>query len=200
MDNIAQNTIYQVKNERMGGFIPSWDAPKHSPENEQKSFVNVLSSYNSIPETVEITSSITQKNKLGILDLVDMVNPLQHIPLVNMAYRGLTGDEIKPVSKVIGGGVFGGIAGLASGIADVIIEKETGKDIAGNIMSIAGINNKKQYNFDSEYTAYKDLPVSLLAFAEMPITTPADKKEHEKELKYAQAANGRTAGTIAVYS
>ena len=39
------------------------------------------------------------------LDFIDMINPLQHIPLVGSAYRELTGDEIDPASRVIGGTV-----------------------------------------------------------------------------------------------
>ena len=39
-------------------------------------------------------------------DFVDIVNPLQHIPVVNTIYRELTGDTIKGVSRVIGGGLY----------------------------------------------------------------------------------------------
>lgn len=182
MENITH--IYQVKNERMGGFVPSWDAPKSKPE-----FNNILSSFSPINEPVEISKS-TENKKFGFLDIIDIVNPLQHVPLVNMAYRAITGDEIKPVSKVIGAGVFGGAVGAASGLINVIIEQETGKDLIGNALSFAGISK--------EHKAYEDLPASLLAFAEMPITAPVIEKKDEYER--IQIANGRTAGSIAVYS
>lgn len=36
-------------------------------------------------------------------DLIDIVNPLQHVPIVSWAYRALTGDTIAPAAKVLGG-------------------------------------------------------------------------------------------------
>ena len=172
MENIAQSrNIYQVKNERMGGFVPSWDAPK------QTDFDKILSPYSSMPEQVEIFPP-AKDNKLGLLDIIDMFNPLQHIPLVNMAYRALTGDEIKPVSKIIGGGVFGGVAGMASSIINVVIEEETGKDIIGNVASLVGIGDEKA----KEFEAYKDLPASLLAFAEMPMISLEEQEQGYREI------------------
>ncbi|MEP4884867.1 MAG: hypothetical protein ABJ215_00715, partial [Alphaproteobacteria bacterium] len=36
--------------------------------------------------------------------LLDIVNPLQHIPLVSSLYREITGDEISPSARIVGGG------------------------------------------------------------------------------------------------
>lgn len=66
-------------------------------------------------------------------DLLDMINPLQHIPIVSTAYRELTGDRIDPVARVVGGGLFGGITGFAGSVANVAIEGETGKDLGEHI-------------------------------------------------------------------
>lgn len=86
---------------------------------------------------VTSSSKIQSDGSFGFLDLVDMVNPLQHIPLVNMIYRGLTGDEIKPISQIIGGAAFGGPLGAAGGIASAIVKNETGKDLGAGIMASA---------------------------------------------------------------
>jgi len=40
--------------------------------------------------------------------LLDVINPLQHIPLVSTLYREITGDEISPSARILGGGLFGG--------------------------------------------------------------------------------------------
>ena len=61
-------------------------------------------------------------------DFVDIVNPLQHIPVVNTIYRELTGDTIKGVSRVVGGGLYGGVIGLVAGVGSAIIAETTGKD------------------------------------------------------------------------
>ena len=61
-------------------------------------------------------------------DLVDIVNPLQHIPVVSWAYRALTGDQIAPAAKMAGGALFGGAAGFALSAADTVLEGVTGRD------------------------------------------------------------------------
>jgi len=47
-------------------------------------------------------------------DFLDMINPLQHIPVVSSIYRAVTGDTINPVSRIVGDVAYGGIMGLAS--------------------------------------------------------------------------------------
>jgi hypothetical protein len=67
-------------------------------------------------------------------DLLDMLNPLEHIPLISSAYRAITGDNIHPVARVAGdilyGGLAGGVSALAGGagaIADEVIRAKTGE-------------------------------------------------------------------------
>ena len=49
-------------------------------------------------------------------DVLDLVNPLQHLPVVSTVYRKLTGDVITPAMDIAGGALFGGPigAGLAA--------------------------------------------------------------------------------------
>jgi hypothetical protein len=47
-------------------------------------------------------------------DFIDMINPLQHIPLVSSIYRAVTGETINPISRIAGDTMYGGIFGLAS--------------------------------------------------------------------------------------
>lgn len=75
-----------------------------------------------------------KQNELNFADLVDIVNPLQHIPVVNHFYREATGDEIKPATKILGGGLFGGILGMASATANATIEAQTGKDFTTHML------------------------------------------------------------------
>lgn len=69
----------------------------------------------------------------GFGDFMDIVNPLHHLPVVGTIYRDISGDEIKPVSRVLGAGVFGGPLGLAGGVASAMIEETTGNDPMGHI-------------------------------------------------------------------
>jgi hypothetical protein len=68
-------------------------------------------------------------------DIIDVINPLQHIPIIGTIYRWLTGDEISPVSSLAGGFLFGGPIGLAASAVNVIVDQATGDDIGGNVMT-----------------------------------------------------------------
>ena len=72
----------------------------------------------------------------GFDDLLDLVNPLQHIPIVSTAYRAITGDEIAPGPRMLGGGLLGGVTGFMASAANVIIEQETGSDIATSVAAM----------------------------------------------------------------
>lgn len=67
-------------------------------------------------------------------DFVDVINPLQHIPIVSTIYRGLTGDAIAPAARIAGGALFGGFIGAAISTANVFAEMKTDRDIGENVM------------------------------------------------------------------
>jgi hypothetical protein len=74
----------------------------------------------------------------GFGDLIDIINPLHHIPIVNVIYRQLSGDTIGGVARIAGGALFGGVSGLASAVANTVMKEATGKDIAGHAIALAG--------------------------------------------------------------
>ncbi|MCW9044790.1 MAG: hypothetical protein OQK35_00500 [Alphaproteobacteria bacterium] len=76
------------------------------------------------------------KDGFTFFDFLDIINPLQHIPIVNTAYRSMTGDEIDPASKIIGGSLFGGPIGGVAAVADVAIEEATGKDVGQHALAL----------------------------------------------------------------
>jgi hypothetical protein len=69
-------------------------------------------------------------------DLLDMLNPFEHIPIISSAFRELTGDKINPVARVAGDIIYGGLAGGASAlaggvgaIAEEVFQQMTGKPV-----------------------------------------------------------------------
>lgn len=74
-------------------------------------------------------------NVVGTADFLDIINPLQHIPLISQIYRELTNDQIKPGARIIGGAVFGGGVGLATSSVNAVVEEETGKDVPTNLIA-----------------------------------------------------------------
>ncbi|MCP5198746.1 MAG: hypothetical protein H6977_01950 [Gammaproteobacteria bacterium] len=55
-------------------------------------------------------------------DLVDLVNPLQHIPVLGSYYRKWTGDTIAPALRIAGGALFGGPIGAGFAAAGLAVE------------------------------------------------------------------------------
>ena len=79
----------------------------------------------------------TAAMELEFADLLDVINPLQHIPVVSNLYRELTGDEIKAPARVLGGFLFGGPVGLVGSVANAAIEEASGRDLGETVMAWA---------------------------------------------------------------
>ena len=78
---------------------------------------------------------------MSFWDVLDIVNPLQHIPLVNSVYRAVTGDEIKPAMQIGGGMLFGGVIGGVAAIANAALQEATGKDLGEHMMATLGFGD-----------------------------------------------------------
>lgn len=68
--------------------------------------------------------------------VLDIINPLQHIPIVSTIYRAATGDTIGAGSRMVGGALFGGVVGLIAAAADAAVEGITGKDTGSHVMAM----------------------------------------------------------------
>jgi len=79
-------------------------------------------------------SHLWDGSSFGFTDILGIINPLQHIPIVATIYRAVTGDTIGNVAKVVGDGLYGGLLGVASGAVDVATSEATGKDIGQHVL------------------------------------------------------------------
>jgi len=178
----ADKVLRWVKNERMGGMVPTWVSPtspsekiaatlSHSAHQAQNSdFSAHLMAYQDT-QTSETTPDSQTEKPFGFWDLLDMINPLQHIPLVNMAYRAITGDEIRSSMKIVGGAIYGGPVGAAFGAVDALVKDSTGENLPQAVMALAQGDLKAKTHIAIERAAYDDLPVALLEFAQNPLST-----------------------------
>lgn len=73
-------------------------------------------------------------------DFLDIINPLQHIPIVSTIYRAITGDQIEAGSRMAGGALFGGPIGLAASVVSAMVNESTGKDPGEHAMAMLGID------------------------------------------------------------
>lgn len=71
--------------------------------------------------------------EFGWDDFLDLINPLQHIPFVNMAYRAVTGDEIYGAARMVDV-AFGPLAGASTAL-DLAFRDVTGESMAHNAIA-----------------------------------------------------------------
>lgn len=75
------------------------------------------------------------RDGLNFFDFLDIINPLQHIPVLSSVYRAITHDEISPAARMAGGGLFGGLIGLGAAIFNSILKDGTGKDMGEHLIA-----------------------------------------------------------------
>jgi len=84
-----------------------------------------------------IAAAKTDGQSFGFSDLLDIANPLQHIPVISTLYRHLTGDTISPAAKVVGDIAYGGVMGMASSMGDLLLQKMTGRGVGDTVYAMA---------------------------------------------------------------
>lgn len=208
----SKKVLHWRVNERMGGKIPVWEPSTSAKEQitgnladaadstKTESFENAMAYADAGQNAAE-----NSDEEFGFGDLIDMVNPLQHLPIVGYVYREITGDEIKPISQIIGGGIFGGVAGAAAGLVNTVVEYETGKDVTGNVMALALNGETPTYRTETagQTAPERELNKAIKSLEEDPSALPgsvigfADLGYGKREVyERIPAADGRTAGSM----
>lgn len=90
----AYFSMISGQNDRLSGSIPVWSNFRGFVEN-----------------IADPAKENSKKASFGVADVIDIVNPLQHIPIVSNLYQSATGDTISSVAQIVGGGLFGGPVG-----------------------------------------------------------------------------------------
>jgi hypothetical protein len=94
--------------------------------------------------------------------VLDVVNPLQHLPVVGTLYRAITGEKIGAVEKIAGDTLYGGLWGAVGSVADVAFEAATGKDFGGTMLAmVTGSHDTPSAVADA--TSHKDFGDRLWA-------------------------------------
>jgi hypothetical protein len=118
-------------------------------------------------------------------DLLDVVNPLQHLPVIGTLYRAITGDGIGTLERIAGDGLYGGLMGAVSAVADTMFEAVTGKDFGSTVLAL--------------FTGDDETPnaVASAAPAAAPAATPAAPGPDVAALTGALSAHGVDGDTAA---
>ncbi|CAO3362668.1 hypothetical protein [Azospirillum melinis] len=86
--------------------------------------------------SAEPEETLADRMSVGFDDLLDVVNPLQQLPVVSSVYREATGESISIPARLAGGFLFGGLPGLIGSAAMVAFEEVTGDSVLGHIGSL----------------------------------------------------------------
>ena len=138
--------------------------------------------------------------EFSFTDFLDIINPLQHIPVVSSIYRELTNDQIAAAPRLLGGALFGGPAGIITALGNILVEAETGRDIGGNV--IAALTGTGAITRDVHRP--NPLPVNPTLSAQMgaasmsentsaePITSPTQNQHSPSPIRPIRSIHGST--------
>lgn len=199
-DGTKQVLSYR-KNMRTAGTIAVWTPTSTPPFTLPEKALNEaitakeMGAHSFVPEKI-MSYAGTQKNMMeavpekrteepfGLGDIIDIVNPLHHLPLIGHIYREVSGDDIMPISRIIGGAVYGGGVGAGTALVNVIVEHDTGHDVAENIVKFAASPLQKAQAKDDLDNPQPALPAQLLRYTNLPdtsgITEDSPVAPHEK--------------------
>jgi len=115
-------------------------------------------------------------------DFLDIINPLQHLPIVSIIYRAITGDKIKPAMRILGDIGYGGPTGFMGSCAEVLFEALFGDDVGGTAISwLTGGGDKK----DGEKTSEVAVDPAAQVASTDPSAGPAEPARAEATAAYA---------------
>lgn len=104
--------------------------------------------------------------EFGFSDFLDIVNPLQHIPVVSTIYRELTGDELGAPARILGGALFAGPLGAAAGAASAAVEAVSGKDPGAHAVAFLGLGSDEE-----------EAPATAIAAVEQDESLPVEEQQ-----------------------
>ena len=109
-------------------------------------------------------------------DVLDVINPLQHIPIVGTIYRAVTGDKPGHLSQLLGDTLFGGIAGAASSVVNIAVEEITGKDLGEQALAMVGLDGEPSTQYASASGQPIPHPPSMLQGYTRSLGDPEDRR------------------------
>jgi hypothetical protein len=71
----------------------------------------------------------------GFRDILDIVNPLQHLPVISSIYRWLTGDRPGEAAQIAGDALYGGPIGVAFGLLGAALQDDEGHDAGERVLA-----------------------------------------------------------------
>ncbi len=108
-----------------------WELPRQPGKDEREWLTGMNAKWRIVENPDSVKLFLGADGKFGFDDFLDIINPLQHIPLLNIAYRELTGDTIDGAAELLGALPFGPLS-VVSNVTDIAFRSETGAGLAEN--------------------------------------------------------------------
>lgn len=133
------------------------------------------------------------KDGLTFGDVLDAINPLNHIPIVSDIYSNLVGHKASAGSRLAGGALFGGPIGVVASLATLMFEEGTGGSSPSEAIyaAVAGSDEPATQLASNEASEQTD-KVALIAEA----TTQAAPVEEVQLASLAPQSSGRANASV----
>lgn len=153
------------------------------------------------------STAMEDERELSFWDFLDLVNPLQHIPVVSTLYREITGDKISAPMRTLGGLLFAGPVGFVNGVVNGIVEEASDRDVGENFFALFG--GGTEGDFDSPATASTKPPIDeqaalaverppAAAYSPPDISAPNKSSAHPEPERDTATAKAPLSGAAAV--
>lgn len=85
-------------------------------------------------------------NEVSFKDFLDIINPLQQLPVIGDLYRAAAGDTISAGARLAGGMLLGGPIGFMLAALSAGFESATGNGIGETMLAaVSGNQTERQY-------------------------------------------------------
>ena len=99
-------------------------------------------------------------------DVLDTINPLQHIPVISTLYQSLTGDVPSSGANIVGGTLLGGVFGFAAALFNEVVKTQTGNDVGGNMLAMLSGDEETGQAAGNDYPVdYAPPPTNKAAYS-----------------------------------
>ena len=132
-DPRASETGWQPRIERAPA--PAQDVPpngKDSPDRVE----TAAAQPNKADQRPGQKPGLFETGEFSLADIIDTINPLQHIPIISTIYREITGDQIGHGARMAGDVLFLGPLGGLTAMANILVQESSGQDIGEHALAM----------------------------------------------------------------
>ena len=119
----------------LGGKLPFESVKKAPPIPEPPKSARLTVGQENSERGLRDLGPASASRDLTFDELVDVINPFHHLPVINSLYRDISGDEISGSARLLGSLIYGGPVGLLASMGHVVSEETNGKDLTENLVA-----------------------------------------------------------------